>query len=602
MRYAIQAPTCPCPRGLIQTDDDADGLELALQVAREWGRGKLVLVVNGSGRDLGGYAARGHRFGVLLDEHDRPTRSLGEIAEAFRGLDSEAVGCVVVADTNRIYRATRCAVRDARRISDLTPGDWDQTNESLGSACEALSRAAIPSLFVAPSTDERALDADGQEVIVGKAPQAWKDLRRMAHVQLHARVGARGLEVGIISDDFAALGEPGEVVAACSVASGLAKLAKDTRPSVGSTTLEESTAGELAARRRRELELVEQSARKRDRIVGLALLRAHQGARELARLELDLQEGGMLTADADKAAKAIASARSALGTVSGQPTVSWIDWLDDTIERSTASLRSFGPVIGPDPSLCPAEPHSCAGLLQGLDPELGVATLNDATLMGAIKWLAQRLELWSEPRFAAVCMVAGLAPQGRDWEVYPRHRLDQLAVWLLALASSAVAHGELRLDRPEVHVAPEFDTAELPPGYRVDRPAADGSWFSYAPDGTELADCSSEAVAIAEAWSHHKDPAKYWHHDEDDSYEDAVVEDAVVEANGDGFREPALVSAGLHTWPGRLAVSDALDVFEPAPRRLVPRSLEPERAVMTTRREGAATALPGLAERAAASR
>ncbi len=451
MRYAIQSPTPTCPRLLVQDDTDADGIGLALAVGEAWARGRLLLVVNGSGRDLSGYAARGHRFSVLLDDQGRPSRSLGEIAEAFEGIDPDEIGCVVVVDTNRIYRATRCAVRDVRKIRDLSSGDWDETNESLGSAGEALTRAGIPSVFLAPSTDERGLDVDGQEVTIGTKPQAWKGLERSSHVQLHARAVRRGgIEVKVLGDDHRVLGRIGDVIDATdptAVASKLAPLAKDCRPTIATTTLAESTATELAARRRREERGIRASAARRDRIVALANVRAHQGAIALFELERELDVGDMLTSDREFAAQAISKASAMIGRGRGPGRGDWAWWIDSmesTMEQSSATVRTFGAVSGPDPKHCPSKGLT-HGQLRGLLSDLEnfghwAMECDDAQLFGAIASLARLADLWSEPRFAVLCMACGLAKQGRDWDIYPREMLVGLATTLAGMAAAVAMY------------------------------------------------------------------------------------------------------------------------------------------------------------------
>lgn len=436
MKFVVQQPKPPqALRLLLQADDDADGIEVALAAAEVWAGDRLVVVINGTGKDLSGFAIR-HRFAVLCDDAERPTRSLTEIAEAFESLDREQVGAVVALDTNRIYRATRCSVRNIEDLKSLSPGHWDDTNEALGRIGELITRAGVPSIFVAPPSDVYGVGEDGDQIVVGSKPQAWKDLARQAHAQLKLARRGRELEVEIAGDDWRRLGQPGEVVTITGESLGrrFADLAEGRAGVAAGTTLEEATAAELAARTRRAERRRANSEQARDRLAQLAQLRAYQGPEAWARHveEVASAVGTMAPDDAETLHARMAGIYKATSA-----DIEWMRMAEQTLELSPYSLHASArwQICGPSINACPARDDMPVA---GSDPaEFTEAALTSSSedLPAWIGSLAQHAGVWSEPSFAVVCKANRLTPKGESWERYTDAELRELVRGLAWLAS-----------------------------------------------------------------------------------------------------------------------------------------------------------------------
>lgn len=437
MKLVVQQPKPPqALRLLLQADDDADGIDVALSAAGVWAEKKLTLVINGLGKDLSAFASAGrHHFAVLCDDAGRPTRSLTEIAEAFESLDREQIGAVVVLDTNRIYRATRCSVRDIDQLKNLSPGHWDDTNEALGLVGELLTRAGMPSIFVAPPSEIRGVNEDGEDVLVGTKPQAWKDLARQAHALLKLSRRGRVLDVEIAGDDWRKLGQVGEVVQITGVELGkrFADLAQGRAGEAAGTTLAEATAAELAARTRRAERRRAESERARDSLSSLAWLRAYQGpdawARHMESVALAL--GAMSEDDA-------AAMQQKHAAVYGQMSKSleWMAMAERTAEMSPYPLHRSGiQIAGPAISECPArDDMPVADLPAEKVAELATGCEREE-IAAWIASLAQYAGVWTESAFAVVCVSGGVGAKGPSWEAYTDEDLRKIVQGLLWLVS-----------------------------------------------------------------------------------------------------------------------------------------------------------------------
>lgn len=439
---------------VLQADDGTDAVERALEIASAWTDG-VVAVVNGTGRDLAAYAQR-HRIEVLEDADGRPSRSLTEITEALEeGLPPE-VGAFVVLDTNTVYRATRCAVRAADDIRTLSPGHWDDTNEALGAFREKVTRAGLPSVFFAPSTDVYGVSEDGERTIVGSKPQGWKDLPRGAHACIHLRRSGAVVDAVVMGDDRRCIGDPGESVRPSLLAGALRSAGRSSAPSVGTTTLRESTRAELDARRRRVERARVRSSEMRARFEnGEALLRAHHGRDAWSDLVGELEAARLDLTEED--AEAIDQALAKLSVP-----------LDYSLRVEVESDRTAGPVhdtIGlPGPSVLCAEPLPADDtppvdwLLDVEAPNQAIADIESDELQAWCHATAERAGVWTEHGMAAAAVAISLPCAGPDWGEYADDQLRILLHWLVGLAKIYRRIGPIRDEGspPDVDV-PDFD-------------------------------------------------------------------------------------------------------------------------------------------------
>lgn len=464
--YQRQQSTPPVLRLLITAHEDCDGVDFSLSAARQLAGDRLIVVVNATGRDLAGYARR-HEFAVIGEDRGGqwiPSRSLTQVTEAFATLDADEVGCVVVLDTNRLYRATRCSVRNIEDIKRLSPGHWDDTNEALGLSCETLTRAGIPSIFLAPVAEVYGTDDDGEQIVVGHKPHAWKDLGRQAHASVLVSRSGRQLRAEVLGDDGRLLGSPGDVVEIDGAGLG-ARFAAIGRggPGVGGATLEEATASELGARARRAHRRRSESERVRDRLVQLAPLRAYQGpdAWALHVEELNASHGLLAPEDAELAAAEIGRTQQVMGK-----RLEWARAQARTLERTPYNLHELGTAAGPSIHDFPFV--SDHGLVDAvMVGERLPSQLERAEVLSLVRELAREVELWDEIPMALLCSDA-LAPSGpgdrgpslgRSWGEYSTGQLLRLVQLLVACVSAARRHDVARRAVSEASPTPSLGLA-----------------------------------------------------------------------------------------------------------------------------------------------
>lgn len=434
-------------RVVVQADDGTDGIECTLAVAAAWLTGdQRIAVVNGTGRDLVAYGAR-YPLSELVDERGRPSRSLTEIVEALEAGLGDTIGAFVVLDTNSVYRATRCAVRVGEDIRQLGPGQWDDTNEALGLLGLLLYRAALPSVFLAPSTDVQGVNADGESVVVATKPQAWKDLARGAHCCLHLRRSAMGgVEAVVAGDDRRCVGQPGDVVAPDQLPRDLQLAGRGVRPTAGATTMGEATTAELGARDRRAAARRRLSAAWRDRFLeGEALLMAHHGAEAWGEFASALEaDRSCLTDDDAKIIDQLLAATVFPG--SALQVCLRVEQLAD----QTSGPAHDGWAELPGPSVLHAQPihdddRRVDWLIDCPVREAAVADVSDDDLAALCRALAEAAGVWTEHGLAAASAVSGLPALGPSWEPYGPRMQRQLA---LHLASLAAVRRRARVEAP----------------------------------------------------------------------------------------------------------------------------------------------------------
>lgn len=492
MKIVVQQANPPqALRLLLQADDDADGIDVALSAAGVWAGKKPVLVINGTGKDLSAFAKR-HHFGVLCDDAGRPTRSITEIAEVLETLERERFGAVVFLDTNRLWRGIRCAVKHIEDIKNLNPGHWDDTAEAIFECMEALTRLGLPSLFLAPASDVNGLDENGESAVVGTKPQAWKDLGRQAHALLKLSRRGRALEVEVAGDDWRKLGQVGEVVRISGAELGMrfAELAQGRAGEATGTTLAEATAAELAARTRRAERRRAESEGARDRLSQLSQLRAYQGPEAWARHveEVAMAASSMAPEDAEMLHQRVGHAYTQMAS-----DLEWMRAAEKTLELSPFSLHKSARwhICGPSIAECPARDDIPVGELA---PEKLASLASECAPEDLPMWvasLARYAGVWSEPSFAVVCKANGLTPKGAVWERYSDGELRALVTGLLWLASL-----RRQFDPPqsERRARPVPVLVETPAAVEEDEPIWNGETWEPA----DAAVAENEAIADTE--------------------------------------------------------------------------------------------------------
>jgi hypothetical protein len=426
-------------RVLVQGADDAGSIEFTFAAAAAWSD-RPLLVINATGKDLHAFGER-YSMVEIQDDAGRPSRSLTEIIGVLEDLNPAEWGAVVVLDANRLYRATRCAVRDAKEVENLSAGQWDNTNEALGELGERLTRLGLPSIFFAPPTDVYGVDAQGEPVVTGTKPQAWKDLPRSAHLHVHLLRRGTTLTLEVAGDDWARLGAPGTVrlgITGASVGEAVADLARGARPGeAGGTTLAESSAAEIAARAQRLAKRQAKSAEIRARLQNIAELRAYQGRWDEFTAEIAAAMPALETSDLNSITKVSDAVLS-----KWSPLLTWMRGAEADLERTAFSLHEQRPdaVAGPSINMCPADGGTSnreAARLLSCAPGVAQHALRESArgpLIDRLRWLARYAGVWSEPCFAAVCLTCSLPPRGPGWDRYNDDELRLVALHVLSLA------------------------------------------------------------------------------------------------------------------------------------------------------------------------
>lgn len=456
-------------RVLLQAEPDTDPTEFALAMAA--GVGGPIFVVNATGKELGGYRLR-HDFVELVDGRGRPTRSVTEIIEAV-AQPAGQIGCLVILDVARIYRASRCAVRQGESIKELSPGHWDAVNESLGRLGETLTRRGVPSIWTAPSTSTHGLDQDGRDVVVGSAPQAWRDLTRQANVWLSLERQGTTIDAEIRGDDFRELGQLGGVLRA---ANGR-ELGRRLAPFVSrvgrsaSTTMDEAAAAELGARDRLQEQRERQALELFDRYQLLAPVRALRGRQHWDQMRCAwARDRHRLSPEQAGRIDQVLSSYERIATATWQTTRAY----EQTLEHSAADPeQALGlRLAGPSPV------HASSPASVPLGPEFERLTTTDVAswvdavprehLGGLVRTLAEELDVWSRPRLAAIAGTLpsrhlpsrpeAMPPLGPVWDAYTDEHLRNL---LASLATMVVvergASFELGDGAPSWRASPRND-------------------------------------------------------------------------------------------------------------------------------------------------
>lgn len=440
MRLEQVTPGPPAAfRVLVQGADDAAPIDFSLSVAAAW-TDAPILVVNATGRDLSAFGSR-YRLVEIRDDDGRPSRSLTEIVGVLEQLDHGAFGACVVLDANRLYRATRCAVRDAKQIENLSSGQWDGTNEALGEFGERLTRLGLPSVFYAPPTDVYGLDAQGEQTVVGTKAQAWKDLPRTAHLYVGLSRSGQDQVVEVLGDDWGALGRPGTMIVGATgrgVGDATTELARGARAgAVGGTTLAEASAAELAARARRVEARRRRSGEVRTRLLNLAELRAQQGRWDEFVAELNSSVAELDPDDFEQVSKRTDQVLAKRGEL-----IDWMRAAEADLERNlTRTLHELRPggVVGPSTAESPARDDMPVEQLLSTPPGVAAHQIRDCAREDIASWvasLAQYACVWSEPSFAAVCLGCSVPPRGPSWESYSDDELRRVALYCLSLAQT----------------------------------------------------------------------------------------------------------------------------------------------------------------------
>lgn len=446
MRLVKVEPQAPqALRVLVQGADDAGSIDFSLACASEW-TSNSILVINATGKDLGAFGGR-YDLVEIRDDADRPSRSLTEIIGVLEGIKPGAFGAAVVLDANRLYRAIRCAARDAKQVENLSAGQWDSANEALGLLGELLTRLGLPSVFWAPPTDLYGTDGHGEPVVVGTKPQAWKDLARSAHLHISVTRRRETVSVEVASDDWNRIGKPGTVIEGASgrsVGEAVADLARAAKAGqAAGTTLEEASAAELGARAARLDARREGSKRVRTRLLNIAELRAEQGRWD----EFIDEVNGSLSVLEPKDLDAVSKKTDEVLAKHGDM-LDWMRAASADLERHlTRSLHDLRPsAVGPSIARCPARDDMPVDqLLQVPYADHQLRECSGEDLVGWVASLAQCAGLWSdavvaEPAFAAVCLRAGLMPKGPSWERYTDEELRNVALYLLSLAKTRTSY------------------------------------------------------------------------------------------------------------------------------------------------------------------
>lgn len=431
-------------RVLVQGSDDAAPIDFAISIASvfaEHHTRRRVLVINASGKDIGAFAKAFAPVELVevRDAQGRPSRALTEIVDTMEKevRPGEFAACVVL-DANRLYRATRCSVRDLRSIENLSAGDWDNTNEALGAFCEVLTRLGLPTIFYAPPTDVYGVDDSGEPIVVGNKAQGWKDLPRSSHVHVVLSRRSRDLVLEVAGDDWGRLGKPGtEIVGttAAWVGETLAPLARDSRPGqAAGTTLAESSASELAARTRRTEERNAASAQVRTRLLNIADLRAYQGRWDEYTQEISESVQTLTAEDLNAVTK-----RSSEVLARHEWSLAWQLHAARDLELSSRPLHELrgDKVAGPSIHESPARDDMPVERLLTMAREHAEHELRQACREDLCAWiasLAQYAGVWSEPAFAVVCNSIQAACAGPGWHCYHTDALRLVAVACLSLA------------------------------------------------------------------------------------------------------------------------------------------------------------------------
>lgn len=435
MKLVKVQPTPPqALRILVQGADDAGPIDFALSLASSWGE-RPLLVVNASGKDLHAF---GERFNLVevQDDQGRPSRSLTEIIEVLEQVEPGTFEAAVILDTNRLYRAVRCAVRDAKEIENLSAGHWDSTNETLGLLGETLTRVGMPAIFVAPPTDLYGVDEHGDPTIRGSKAQGWKDLPRTSHLHLCLFRRGADLLVEVAGDDWGCLGTPGTVLEGFTggmVGAQTSALAHGARAGeTGGTTLAESSAAEIAARARRVQQRRLKSAMIRTRLLNIAELRAYQGRWDDLTNEISSSLASLEPADLNEISK-----RTDQISTRWSNTIAWMVAAERDLELSTIPLYQQRPggICGPSPLACPTEEMVDVESLAM--PDAAQHQLRDSTREQLTVWissLARYAEVWDETPFAVVCAFAGVGCFGPSWTNYADDTLLAIAIQCLSLA------------------------------------------------------------------------------------------------------------------------------------------------------------------------
>lgn len=448
-------------RLLVQAEADLPALPLALDLAEALADGRLVAVV-AAGQPLAVEPSR--PIEELVNARGEPTRSLAELTELFVELDPTKVGAVVVADTSMLYRATRCATRRASERLELSSGLWDEIAESAISATEALGRRGIHVIWIAPSTRDRGMNDDGDEVLLStSSPKCWGDLPRQVHLWLELE---RGSTSCVVRRDAIGLGRE-RIEASREGLLAPLRGRLGMRPRALTTTLDESNARELEARRRRELARSQLQAKVAARITALANLRAQQGPDRWAELMHEWE--GLRFEVAPEFAKQVDD------QLAGRARASAGAWAMIQRFENTAERTNHDPeqalsleLAGPHPDQVPSvdvvridEVLAAEGSFEGWSRE---------RIIAAIEACARSLGVWSRPRLAVIAACVGVGTRGLSWGTYENDALHRLLLGLASMAATEAAYAEPPQPSNVVELPRRAEIREATPGLVLELP------------------------------------------------------------------------------------------------------------------------------------
>ncbi len=464
-------------RVLIQGSADRLGHGLAIELARKLAGNKQVVVVS-AGHDLTGLAHR-FEFLELVGQHGLPTRSLGEIGEEITEFPAD-VGALVVLDTAELYRATRCATRQASDRQSLSPGLWDEIAESAKEVLELATRRGIHQIWCAPTREDRGTNEDGDEVMLNsRSPKAWGDLPKSVHAWLEIdedRARVRRDTTGTL--------ERGQEWRIDSAADGLHSrlervLGGEPRPSVA--TLTESTSAELAARDRRSAagDIIT------ERFCALAQVRSWRGPEGVEELRAEwMAERGRVSHEQLKVVEhalemAATSAARAWAPLRAMVATEELSAVEDPARVTSTTLS------GPCPTRCPETGDGLdpTAPLHDYDPgyiggHAFATDLDPETRAGWVAAFARRLGVWTRASMSVLCSyvldsaaashaaqsgqlsqsTCPLLPRGKEWANYSDDDHRNLLAHLFNLASIEARYSPAPVS---VHVEPE--QTESPP-------------------------------------------------------------------------------------------------------------------------------------------